>query len=137
MKLLKTLWAHTGKTYFFFVAMAILLGEVGYCWYRIGQRYNLHDIANDAGYNLGVMASMTVVVIAITLGGTVGLLARRYLARPLPVDPDLPPTKMVYLQGEGAPERCACHDQVIEDGTEIWHWPQPAKLICVKKGHPQ
>lgn len=135
MNPLKRLWALTGKPWFFFVAMGLILAEIGYCWHRIGQDYDLHQATSSVGYDLGVMASMTVVVLAITLGGAVGLISRRYLGKPLPVDPDFPPTKMVYLQGEGEPERCACHGRAIEDGTEIWHWPQPAKLVCVKKGH--
>jgi hypothetical protein len=53
---------------------------------------------------------------------------------PLPIDIDNPPTKLVFVQGDGEPEHCACHGRPIKDGAEIWYWPQPAQLVCAKEG---
>jgi hypothetical protein len=135
MKLLTRLWAQTGKPYFFFLTMALSLLVLAETWYEASKHYNLHELSKSPSYHLGMVAALTALIIAMALTAAFGLLLRRYLAKPLPVDPDFPPTKMIYLQGDGEPERCACHGQAIEDGTEIWHWPQPAKLVCAKRGH--
>jgi hypothetical protein len=108
------------------------LGVFSYSWYSFTTHYDLSQLDDTPSFRFAVL------VIVTSLWGTAQLgavLTWRIASKPLPVDPDFPPTKMVYLQGEGEPERCTCHNRPIEDGTEIWHWPQPAKLVCVKKGH--
>lgn len=133
---MKSLLKHTGKPYFFFTVMGLCLLGIAASWYRVSQRRDLHGITHDANYNVGVMASMTVVFLAIFLGGTIGLLARRYgPARALPIDPEFPPQEVLYIQGDGPQERCACHGRVIKDGAVVLQWPQPPKFACIPKGH--
>jgi hypothetical protein len=134
MKPLKRLWDATGTTTAFFATMAGSLAIQGWYWHDISQRYDLDQLASTTAYTLGVLSLVTCATVLGTLAMTIGVLLRRYWPRPLPVDPDLPPTQLVYLQGDGEPERCFCHGKPIEDGTLIWHWPQPAKLVCVKEG---
>lgn len=137
MKLLKRLWDGTGTAVAFFAMMALSLAVQGWAWYELLQRHDLSQLTPNAAYHLGIFTALTVATVAATIAGAVGTLLRRYRPRPLPVDPDLPPTQLVYLQGDGEPELCACHGRPIEDGALIWHWPQPAKLVCVKEGDAQ
>lgn len=130
---LKRLWDLTGTTVACCTVMAACLVSLGYSWHQLGQHHDLQAATDSVGYRFGVMTVLTALVVAMTAGVGLAALANRYRPRPLPVDPDMPPTKMVYLQGDGEPERCVCHGRLIEDGTEIWHWPQPAKLVCVTK----
>jgi hypothetical protein len=102
----------------------------GYVWYGLGTTYDLNQLDDTPGFRFGFILAATAFYGVALIAA---YLERRPVKEPLLIDPDFPPTKMVYLQGEGEPERCACHGQVIEDGTEILHWPQPAKLICVEK----
>jgi hypothetical protein len=136
MNTLKRAWATTSKPWFFYTVMSLCSLVIAYSWYVVGQHVDLHQIREDIHYKLGVMAAMTAVVMGAFLGITASHAVRRYgPAKALPVDPDFPPTKVVYIEGDGAPERCACHGTVIEDGTTVWHWPRPAVLVCVRKGH--
>jgi hypothetical protein len=135
-KHLKRLWTATGKPRVFFAVMVACLGVISWCWYRVSQRHDLHKVTSSYDYSLGVMASMTALLLAVTLGGAVGLLARRY-TKPLPIDPDFPPYEVLYIQGDGKPERCACHGRVIKDGSVVLQWPQPPKFACVRERHTQ
>jgi hypothetical protein len=105
-----------------------------YAWFGLVTSYDLNQLDDTPGFRYGFILAATcfygVLLIATYL-------ERRPVKQPLPVDPHFPPTKLVYLQGDGAPERCACHGKPIEDGAEILHWPQPAKLICVEKDHAE
>ena len=138
MKPLKALWAATGKPATFYTVMAVCLAFLGHSWYRLAQHYDLQALSGTGSYRLGVVTVLTGIVIAMTLGVAAAALVSRY--RPLPIDPalpidrELPPTEMVYIQGEGEPEHCACHNRPIEDGAVVLHWPQPAKLVCLKEG---
>ncbi|MET7363312.1 hypothetical protein ABZS76_33410 [Streptomyces sp. NPDC005562] len=50
---------------------------------------------------------------------------------PRPVDPDRPPTYATVVRADGDPEtRCTCHEQPVEDGATVLHWPQPAQVLC-------
>lgn len=135
MKPLKRLWDATGTPSAFFAMMTLSLAVQGWVWHAFTQHHDLNQLTSTAAYHFGILSTTTAATAGAAVGGALSLLARRYRGRPMDVDPDYPPNKMIYLQGEGELGRCACHDRVIEDGTEIWYWPQPAKLVCIRKGH--
>jgi hypothetical protein len=118
----------------FYTSMGLCAVILTVGWFSVGRRYDLHGITRDEAFWIGGLTAFSFLVITVTVGMLVVTIAERRHPEPLPIDPDFPPTKMIYLQGEGEPERCDCHGRVIEDGAEILHWPQPAKLVCVQKG---
>jgi hypothetical protein len=135
MNRLKRAWAIAGEPWFFYAVMSLCALVIAYAWYVVGQQVDLNQISQDIHYKLGIMAALTAIVLGAFMGITASHLVRRYgPAKALPVDPDNPPEKMIYIESD-EPIRCACHNQPIPDMTVVWHWPQPAKLVCVKKGH--
>lgn len=102
----------------------------GYAWYSLLTGYDLNQLDDTPGFRYGVVFACTTLWLLALL---CTLRDSRAPKRSLPVDPHFPPTRMIYIQGKEEPERCDCHGRVIEDGAEIWHWPQPAKLLCVQE----
>lgn len=100
-----------------------------YAWYKVTTRYDISQLDGTPEYRFGVLVALTVIWALCQFL----LILGRITKKPLPLDRDFPPTKMIYLQGEDEPELCHCHNRPIADGAEILHWPQPAKLVCVKK----
>lgn len=131
---LKRAWASTGTMAFFHYVMAALVIVLAASWYELHDEYDISTMMRTDEFQLGIAVALTVFVLALAASGITYSIADRRLPKdPLPIDPDLPPTQMVYIQGEGEPELCACHDEPIKDGAPIWHWPQPAKLVCAKE----
>lgn len=101
-------------------------------WYHTDITMPLSQRTPHDAYAFGALTYLTLWILSIPIGFAGVSLLRRDRRHPLPIDPDLPPTQLIYIQGD-KPEMCACHGKPIEDGALIWHWPQPAKLVCVKK----
>lgn len=102
-----------------------------YAWYSLATAYDLSELDSSPGFRYGIIFTFTCFYAVISLAS---YLENRPVKRPLAVDPDNPPMRLVYIQGSGEEDRCACHGEVIEDGAEILYWPQPAKLVCVEEG---
>lgn len=132
-KHLKRLWDFTGTTSACLVVAAAVAAVNAWGVWALADRYGADLLLNSPAYAFGYavcLASLATFVLIVV--GTVTLVNRRW-PRPLPVHEDYPPTELVYLQGEGEPERCTCHNRPIKDGTVILHWPQPAQLVCLPK----
>lgn len=116
------------------------LGVFGYVWYSFTSKHDLSELTDTPDYRFGCFIGFLALWLVVELLALVDIYtSRRAKTRPakpapLPVDPQYPPTEMVYIQGEGEPEHCACHGEPIQDGAIILHWPQPAKLVCKDQG---
>ncbi len=134
MNTLKKLWQLTGTRTAFLTTTLASLALQGYLLQRMADRYGLEQLTDTAPYYFGQL-----VMLAASTGGILVFYAgfailNRFFPEPLPVDPQFPPAEIVYIQGDGEPEHCACHGKPIEDGAVVLHWPQPAKLVCTEKG---
>lgn len=135
MNTLKRLWVALGGPYALFVASMVLLGELGFIWYRLSKRHDLVQASHTSGYQIGVLAVLSAALAGALLGLATGLLLRRFRPQPLPIDPDNPPEETLFWQVEGEePVRCDCHGKPIPNDSMILVWPQPPKLVCLPKG---
>lgn len=133
-KALKRLGVAISSPLAFFITMVVCLIAMGWCWYQLGQRYDLSVLTSSEGYVLGVVSTLTYAICGLLIGGTSSMIIRRLRPTPLPVDPDNPPMRMLYIQGEGGePAHCFCHGWKIENNTEVLYWPQPAKFVCAEE----
>ncbi|MEU9405656.1 hypothetical protein AB0E08_08115 [Streptomyces sp. NPDC048281] len=133
MTLLKRAWSATSRDTVYFLLMGGSLIILGAAWYRVGETEDLGTLANSRAYELGVLVMGTAVIVGLTGGLMLSLIVRRWWPRALPVDPDNPPQKMLFLDSDGPDSvLCHCHGTPVKDGAEIWHWPLPALVICSK-----
>ncbi|PPS89524.1 hypothetical protein [Streptomyces sp. MH60] len=136
---LKRAWAATGTETFFYASGAIILFVLAAAWYELHDEFDIAAAADTEGFRLATLLIATALGLGVVAGGIVWRIVSRYLPEapqakePLPIDPTFPPSRMVYLRGEDERENCVCHDRPIEDGTEIWYWHQPAKLVCAEE----
>ncbi|MEU6362241.1 hypothetical protein [Streptomyces albidoflavus] len=113
--------------------MGVCCASLAYCAVLVSAQWQPSS-ETYAAYYSGVFAAMTTILTAVTLLLLVERVWARRNRKPLPVDPDNPPQRGVYIvEPQGPRERCLCHDRPIEDGAEVLLWPQPARFACIPK----
>ena len=130
-KLLKRLWQLTGTRTALLCTLLVSMSVQTYLLQQMEDRYGLDRLTDTAPYYFGQLVTLA----SLTLGGTIIAAWITFRPRaPFAVDPEFPPTEMVYIQGEGETDLCACHGKPVQDGATVLYWPQPAQFVCAEKG---